>query len=605
VSISKFQEKFLGKGCGVAIGIVMALTFLGLGFNQCSRGAAANGNSDASQEGPVAIASVGGIPVTSVDVTAAQDALQQQSQTPDSSYSAMARLRGQAISFAASRAAIAYIAQRDHIPVDDAAVLKVRQSAMQMQIQQAEDALIATKKLKNPTPAQLAAAFEAQYKKKPQQIIDESTDAIKKQLADKEQHAALMADSVPMIVESALETKYTPTDDQLRSAYNTYKVKRIFLNSTKNPNLDAAIAKVLTALKGGTSFDEAIDKYSNDPTPPGKKLSANTTTVPGQLIDYEPEYKDLKGQKVGFVSNPESVMGGKAIFDIVGITTNPPKDFQSNLAKYRSDYAKGEAGKELQKEITDVLGSTTTTWNNPGYKALYDVQAALGNPMLGNSPASLQKFIDEAKTARSGSGSGEVPANDAYFLASDALYNSPGADKTKLRDERIDALSAALQSNEDFDLRLELADLYAQKKDEVNALDQLQKAAEANTVYDVTGQRHFGDVAAKRETFIKSGLAKEKDMAAIDAAQDAWRKSKVDQDKQDAEMKEQEAIQKQKDAELAKQNEAEIARQKATAPKSGPSSSLAPSKPASGSASAPSSSGSKFIPEGSSINGGK
>ncbi len=568
MSISKFQERFLGKGCGVAITIGMALVFLGLGFQRCSGGGQTSDQED--QQQAQTIVTVGGKKgVTLSDLSSIQSAMMQNS-TQDLSYSTMVRIRAEALSRSIDTAAMLYIADENHIVIDDKAVVDAEAVSAQEQIQTAEQQLATSKKLKNPTPAQLSNLFQSQYHLSPTQAIGRISDNVQQKLNDPQNRPQTIAEAVPMIVEQAFVKKAAVSDDQLKANYDTYTVKRIFISAKSNANVDEAIGKVEADLKGGMSFENAMDKYSNDPRPPGKKVSDSSTTIPAQFIQFEPGYEVLKGQKAGFVSAPLSIPGGKAILKITQVSENLPKDFATNIAKYRTDAAKSQGDADLQKQLQQVIASPDTKWNIQGYKALYDVNKAILGGTMPPSPKALQALVDEAKAAQTGGGSGESAANDAYFLAADALYNSPGADKAKLADLRIDAIKAALQSNEDFDLRMELVDLYVKKKDGLDAIDQLTAAATANTSYDVLGQRHFGDLSAKRAELIKDGLAKEADFKNLDAAQTSWKKGKQDQDKEAAEMKVEEAKQKAEQAKLDAENAAAVKQQQEAAKSKAP-----------------------------------
>jgi septal ring factor EnvC (AmiA/AmiB activator) len=123
---------------------------------------------------------------------------------------------------------------------------------------------------------------------------------------------------------------------------------------------------------------------------------------------------------------------------------------------------------------------------------------------------------------------------------------------------------------------MELVDLYVQKKDGLDALSNLVLASRSNTVYDTTGQAHFGDIAAKRAQLLAIGLVKQTDLADLDKEQTAWKAAKVEADKQAIEEKKEEAEQKRqaeeqakKDAENEKKNAELLKQQQAQQKKAG------------------------------------
>ncbi len=577
MSISKFQEKYLRKGCATVIALAMASVFLGFGFNnQCGRNAGMN-QPQGDQEDRSLVAKVGDIPVTTDAVQKAQATIT--SQAPAGlAYPMQARSEAEAVYAAASQAAYAYIAQRDHIPITDQALLKGVEAQIQRAIEQEKMQLMFSGKVKD--PKDMDAAFKQATGRTADEIVRNSLTQAREDLQDKDKRARLVAEMAPELVRNAFESKFVPSDAELRASYQVYVVKRVLIAAgTKNPSVDAMVAEVEAALKAGLDFDKAIDKFSSDPpTASGKKISDNTFNVTASMMQTDPQYKDLQGQRPGFVSPPVAVPNGKAIYKIVSVRTDLPKDFDKNIARYRSDYAKQKVNGEVQKQVNGVLTSSTTSWNNLGDKALFEYTQAFGTTDPATTNTQMRKVADDAKAARvKGDVASLQPATDAWFLAFDTLYNTRGADKSKMQDERIEVLNAVLQHTEDFSLRMELVDLYVAKKDWSNALGNLVAASHANTDYAGLGTQHFGDIMAKRNQIKKLGQLTDAQLKDLDAAQDSWRVDKAGFDKQAEETKREEAKAKAAQAEIDRKNAEELAKQKAEAAKNAPPPSPAPS----------------------------
>lgn len=560
----------------MAIGIACAIVFLGFGFQQCSRSAGMNGSNEEGENESPTVAKIGSIPVTMREVSDAATAMNSQSGGAQT-YAAMAQDEEAAVTRVVSRAALQYIAQRDHIPMTDDVLMKVAQPQVDQEVQQAMSQVLSQAKLRNPTQKAIEDAFKAQYKVTPDQMKQRGLDNLHEMLADKDQRQRLVEQLAPEVVQDALAAKMQVSDEQLKQNYQTLMVKRIFLQSgPKNPDPVAAANKVEDALKGGLAFEAAMNKYSNDPPPSkGKQVSDNQITVPNSMTSTVPDYKPLQGQKVGYVSPPVSVYNGEAIYKVVSVRDDSPKDLKTNAAKYKQDYAKGQAPAELQKEVQTILNGPETVWSDPGDKALYELsqQYSLSGPAAVHDL--MVKVVDQAKAIANGNAPVDATAAVyAWYLAEDYLYNQPNADKAKLEDGRIEVLNAVLRESEDFDIRMELVGLDIKKKDGQDAIANLTAAAEANTTYDTTGQRRFGDIMAKRGQLLIAGLAKESQLKDLDQAQAQWRKDKASSDAQDAEMKKEEAQQKAADAANEAKNRAELAKQKAaeagSAPKTGP-----------------------------------
>jgi hypothetical protein len=570
VSISKFQEKFLRKGCGPIIVVAMSAVFLGFGFNnQCNRYAGMNrGAGQGDNEDRFEIVKVGNVPVTSTQVQNVESQLA--SREGAVSFQTQASGTAQAIYGLVTQAAYADIVDSEHIPVTEDALLNAYKTLLQQEIDQVKLQLMMSGKAKD--QKDIDAAFKAQTGKVPDQFLKDELTTAREQYSDKDKRAELVEKVAQELVEQSYEAKIVPSDQALQDSYRSDVVKRIFIASAKSPNVDAKIAEVQAALKGGMSFEQAMDKFSSDPAYGAhKKVSDNTTDVGADMIASDPEYKPLAGQQAGFVSGPVDVPGGKAIFKVVTIQSKLPPDFQKNIATYRTDYAKKTAPKEVQKRVQSILTSSATTWDNLGYKVLYEYMQSLYSGSTANPTEAMRKIADEAKDVlQKGDPAYGEPATYAWYLAFEVVYQGAGADKTKLRDERIAVLNAVLQHTEDYGIRMELVDLYMQAKDPAGALNNLIAAAQNNTDYGGQGTAHFGDIQAKRAAMLKAGLVKDADLKPLDAAQASWRSAKADQDKQDAEMRKQAEAEKQKDIENEKANAAAVAAQKAEQEKNAP-----------------------------------
>jgi len=577
VSIGKFQEKFLGKGCATVIALACSFVFLFFGFSQCNRYSGMNGMAgNGEEQAPVAV-KVGSVGLTTQQIENAQSQEASQFGNMSVPLSEQAQLAAAAVYRLVSQAAYTSLAEKDHVPITDDAILSAVQSQIQDAIKQKEMSLMFSGQVKD--PKDLDAEFKKETGQTPADALKNGLTSAREALSDKDKRAQLVNDVAQDMVKNYYATKIAPSDQELRSSFDTYVTKRIFVVG-QDAKADAKMGQVQAALKSGMGFEQAMDKFSDDPPiGKGKKISDNTNTVPASIIPTSPEYKELVGQKPGFVGTVQSVTGGKAIYKLVSVKSDLPKDFQTNLAKYKDDYAKKQADENVKKDVDALLAGPDVVWSNAGDKALFDFyMAAFANPVaVTDMNATMRKIADEGKdAAKSSDPNANEPGAYAWYLAFDRLYTSQGADKTKMLDERIDVLNALLTRSEDLATRLELVDLYIQKKDGSDAITQLIAASHANTDYSGVGTRQFGDLMAKRAALLKSGLVTEPMLKEFDAAQDQWRKDKVNADKEAEETKKQEAIEKAQEAENEKRNAAEVAKQKAEMEKNAPKTPAAP-----------------------------
>jgi hypothetical protein len=367
---------------------------------------------------------------------------------------------------------------------------------------------------------------------------------------------------------AAVQASINPSDEELKATYDTYEFKRILFITQKGSVVDQ-IKKAQADLKSGTTFEQAIDRYSGEPVIKGKKLSDNTTDVSGVQFDTFPEYKTLKGLKPGQISDVIESPQGKSIYKLITIKNNAPADLKTNKKKYVDSYAIQRAQTQYQEQIKAFLKSGSVVWKIQGLKAIYDWNTVQNDFMM--APAEKQtkmaEIVDEARKAMTSSATDQRPAALAWYAAFDYLYSQPASDKVKLRGERIEVLKAVTSIQPFFAQKLELVDLLFDAKATDEAVNALKDAASSNFNFEVEGQRDYGDIQAKIIKFKGAGVLKPADEAQLLKIQQDWIKQKEDVDKQKAEMKkEQEAAKKEADANAAKQK-AETDKQKAEAEK--------------------------------------
>ena len=596
MSISKFQEKFLNeKGCGTIFAILISGVMLTFGMAQCSRMNGGGGDAEGQSPDQVSIATVGNIPVTQSDITSLMEKEQSQQPGMPSNFQMKANMEAGAVDGALRGAANLYLAREAKVPFDDASVIKIFADEMTGQIMQAKMQIAQQKKLKPTDTKGLDDAFKAQYGASSDEMLQKLEADLKGTLADNNKKNRVYEEAAPQLLEAAVETTIKPTDQELRHSMDSYVTKQITIKD--GPDADKQILAAQNALKTGKSFEQVMDQYSSAPAAKGQKKSDATSDIPQNMVSLLPAYKELDGQKPGYVSGILSTYMGKQIIKIIAMKNTAPKDFDKQRAMLAKQYASQNATKKVQDEIKDLLASSATKWQSQGYKALEDFEQAMSNTDNTAKAAALQKVMDEAEAANK---SGQVIDMEAslaaWYLAEDGIYQTPGANKASMRDGRIDLLTRVLASNEDHQIRMELVSLYEQKKDGPNAVAQLVAAAKNNTSTDPSGQQAFGDIAAAKDRLQKEGLATATDIKAINDAQAGFQKLMKDAADMKTQQEEEEKKQKAASAETEKQNEALIKQQEAEVNKNKPA---APGKTPGSSATTGSATGSSAPPAAS------
>jgi parvulin-like peptidyl-prolyl isomerase len=554
VSISRFQEKLFGKGCGTAILIGCAAVFGAFAFSNFGRANQFNGDQRSEQKAdPVAVV-VAGTPVTGKSIEDIASALASQYGMDLSSAPPRTMGIAYAMSFrtALGKAALPAVASQNGVNISDDTIISAIKQDQKDQLDQARVKMIAQKLIKpDATDKDFYAALSKQIGKDAQATLKAMMDQIPADLKDKQKRAQIIGDLGGKIIMASLEAKAHPSDADVKASYDQDTYKRVFLMDKPSPAapLDQRLAAVEKDLKAGTDFDQLMDRYSEDPVLPKKREHDNTKVLTLAMLQADPNLKPLAALKVGQVSDPISIEGGKAIYKLISVKNNAPKDFDKNVARYREGYVKGLIESQVQNQVDDVL-KTKTDWKSPGYKALYDASK------IGPDAGDPQAQYKEAKDAVSKtSGFDTNAALLAQYLAFDKVWTAPGADQTKLRPERIEVLSSYLQNIERFDLRMDLVGLYVAEKDGADASKSLLQAAQENNDYDANGQRQFGDVAAMLSSLKSEKLIDPDTEKAIDAAQDSWKKEYSDKIADDAAKKAEEEADRKKALEEDKKDQ--------------------------------------------------
>lgn len=568
VSISSFQEKFLNKGCGTAIIVVSALA-LGISMlsSQCARGNMINGSASAQD----AVVTVGDVPVTAQQIQAAADS----GSNPDGGALDRASQLASATYRVVNSAGAASLVLQSGEPAESE-VETVVSNAIEDQLDQQREMMVALKQPKaNATPAEIDQALTAYLGgQTPSAYKKDQVTKIVEAYKDPQRKGNVLQAIASRILASRAAAKSAMSDEALRNSYKTLVFKRVFLSdaSGSKESAQARAQKVLDGLKSGKSFDAMMDQYSNDPASPGKKVHDLEEDVPATQAGARPEFAEIKDKPVGAVSGIVDVPGGKAVYRLAATRNSAPADFEKNKDKYRRTAAMAAASTEVEKKVKDYVAAKSS-WSSKAFEAMF-LQGQTTQQSPTEQKAALEKAFDLAQQALKSDQPGEVRVGAmAALLAEGGLYNAPDADKAKLADQRIGVLEAAFANGlDDGQLRMELVDLYAQKKNGAKATEALVAASKGNLKYDATGQKLFSDIAGKALTLQQQGVITADQLKTIQAQQVVWSDARAAYDKAMAESKKQEEA-------AQKANEAEIARQKAEAAKAG---GTAPATPGTG-----------------------
>jgi hypothetical protein len=347
------------------------------------------------------------------------------------------------------------------------------------------------------------------------------------------------------------------SDDQLKKDLSTsYKFKRISFRLSKDfkpLNISEIVEakrqklteaqKVLNEIKGGLSFEAAMEKYSDDPAPAsGKKKGDSTVDLQLSVLTFDPDYAPLATLKAGDLSPViyHSIQQEVLIFKLIAIEQKPQPNFEKDKANLMKNRLTQLANAKLIEDAKKLTQEDAIKWQSDGFKVLYHwYKAFTDNDNLKDSSkrlAELEKIAGEAKKAVDNPDSlGERPAGLAFFASIDPVYRAADeAKKAKLAADWADAAARVLENTESTDLRLELAKVYLSQKKLNEAKGQLISAASGLVGTSEDAFKHYNEIQVLRAKFIAAGIKKE-DLSGIDDSQLQWSTDAVESLKGEAE----------------------------------------------------------------------
>ena len=529
MSISKFQEKFLAKGCGTAILIGCAAVFGALAFSYFGKGS--GGGSDANGQPIKIFANVGGIPVPATAIEQALQHIQQQQQQGADPTSTPPSVQvgqyGEALDGILNHAAVLSIAKQAGVSPTDDQIRDAAKADLARRIEMNKLQMEMQGQLKpGATDADFDAIMKSQLGKSLSEFEKQQLASLDATLKDPDKRPAAVEQFTEPILISTLAARTVPVDAEVKASYDQDTFKRVLLREkpAPSPTTESRIAQVEKDLAGGATFEQVMDRYSDEAPMAKKKPSDNQQVLTPSQIDSDKALGALKGLKVGSVSAPVKTPEGTSIYKLISVKNQAPADFDKNIAKYRQRYQEAKAKSTVDEQSKQIL-TQKTEWLSKGYKAAYDVT----RPDVDASKA--QALYEEAKAAIAKTEGYDLrPAQLAEYAAFDLIWSAPTADKVKLRPERIQVLNDYLQNMENFSVRMELVGLYQDDKNGPAAAECLAAAARSNNSYDQIGFSHFGDVAARLMQLRSSGAVTAEQAKAIEDVQAQWKKDKAEFD---------------------------------------------------------------------------
>jgi len=534
----------------------MVLGVAGTSFTQCGRAnqfAAAMNQQGTSN----VVAQIGESLITEKEVDDNfQDALKRDPTASLGSDLDQLKYAASAVNNLVQSALIIELGKKYNVQPSEEEALKLIEANANGQIQQAKAAFIAQKLIpEKPSDAEFAKAFKAQTGTDPDEYRNGLLDEARERLKHPETKLPVIASTMTQPMLEAIRKTVTVSDDELKHQNDSYEFKQITI---QKGDVDATAKKVLAELKGGASFESAIDKYSNDIPENKKKLNEITHEMPRSILNaYEP-YKPLQKLKKGEISDIVTIGPTRVIYKLVNIKSTPSANFEKEKASLRDSALATKATEKLLAELKEVQKNAKITWKSEGYRVVYEYgQLESTDVPKAEKHSRLVKVVDDALKAGTDTNShfaAKWSSVVAFQALREAALDATPAEKTALEAKKLDVYQAYLQNTEDAQLRIELVKAYMEKKDGAGVVEQLIAAANANVSHpDLLGQSTFNEINKYLKLAQDANYLKPEQVKQIEDLQRQWVQAKADKDQFDAEDRKQKAEEAKRQAEYDKQ----------------------------------------------------
>lgn len=386
----------------------------------------------------------------------------------------------------------------------------------------------------NSTDEEFDRVVKARFGRTVEEIKTSLPDDIRKALEDPARRREVQISIANSGLIRTFENKVTVTDEILKDTFIERVGKRVILQPAKNSGVDiekkiAEIKEEIASKK--ITFEEAMNKYSNDTPDANKKMQDLISIVDGRTIALNEAYSPVGKLKVGEISQPLKIDGGIAIFRLDKTQSTQPADFEKEKTKLAAGLRTDLAVSMMNKATDAAKASAKLEWSIPAYKVLYEWNL-LGRDAPLDAKVKLDKLkslLGEAKASMTTEPN--IGAIAAYGLADEIYAQSTGEEKKSIEPERMELLEKFLATNPDFESRIQLADFYAAQKNSSKTIEHLQAAAVSiQGEFDDNGRQKYDMLVAKLEQNIRSKLIDSSGEKLIRDSLESYRQGKIKAD---------------------------------------------------------------------------
>jgi hypothetical protein len=467
--------------------------------------------------------------------------------------------------------------ERYKIELSDEQIVTLATRLIDEQLAQTQAMLAAQGQIKpGATPEQIDEAFRKQFGAPKSQLRDRALNRIRDDL----KNADARQDQVENFAREALLERFGQevqlSDAQIKKNLDEFVFKAINLGLVTDPKAPPAqeqAEKVRAEIEGGLSFEAAIDKYSKDQAPAGKKLSEVTQNIPRRFLEATPEFKTLAELQPGQVSDPIPTSRGFVIFKLIRVEPKAPADFEKRKQDLRREQTQFLAQRRFNDELEALRKDPKSIkWNSKGAQLVYEFFRWRSDPGTQSAgPAGryqrLREFIEAAEAAANEDATFTRGAVMMAYVAYEQMWrDAKPEDRPSFEDQRLENMTRLFEVTESVDARLKLVDILIQRKDP-SAADQLLSAAQANSSLTATGQKRWNEINQRLATLKARQIGTPDVFDQIEQEQQQWVTEKQAEERSQAEQRaEEEKERKRAEAEERAEREREAKEKAASQP---------------------------------------
>lgn len=306
---------------------------------------------------------------------------------------------------------------------------------------------------------------------------------------------SFQADLAQQKLAKKYEAELDTSDEALKRSYDKYTFQQIFFEVGKSENPKDRAQEVLTKIRAGMDFSEAIDQFSDLKPPEGDQKPSEFAqqTQERFSIEVASTYKAILDLKPGEVSEVIELPTGASIYKLIKVEPAVPADFEAQKAKRASDMKQVYATSKLMELLTNERKVAKIEWKNSAYRLLYEYDEIMqttglryaefaGAQNQAKKIEELRRIFDELHDVSADSPELVACLRFVCFNQIDTL-TAAGPDKDRLNEERLGVYADAVNYVNSIEFKFEYINVLIAAKMGDEALRQLLDIATNATIY--------------------------------------------------------------------------------------------------------------------------